>query len=198
MNQISSGERWWRIELWRRLYPNMQMCDLLMRFRPDLPQRTRVHEQRLRNVLNMRCSRTAYEHYSMISWHGKGLDGKNGGCATRRKILGKFSADALARNSSRGFVPGLRDPTLGESPQNRIPLPPKSVQNLVRVYKGLNAKKTDEELMLRPNTTTNRVTKAPPPSRRKARRHQAAAAEHAIAQIPDLVSRIQSTSQTHC
>ena len=163
-----------------------------------MPQRTRHCEQRLRNVLNMRCSRTTYHHYGMISWHGKGLDGKSGGCKMRKKVLSEYSADALARNSSRGFAPGLIDPTAGENPQNRIPLPPKSIQNSVRVYRGLDAKKTDAELMLRPNTTTNRVAKAPPPPRRQARRHQVATAEHAIAQIQNLVSRIQPRPRAHC
>ena len=106
--QISSKEKWWRIEMWRRIYPDLQMADILMRMHPDKSERSWGLDRCVRNAMNMRCSRKIYGAYLMLSWFGKGLERKQ--AKAREQVLAYLNHrqnHLHTPNSTRGVAPGL-------------------------------------------------------------------------------------------
>ena len=116
--QISSKEKWWRLEFWRRL-TGCDWNDIQMRMAPEVGNRTVESDKKKRNSLNMAGSRTFYAHYRMISWHP--TNDAKGSC--RQELLGQLGDWHKANNSTRGLTPGWVDETLGEVQGNRVVVP---------------------------------------------------------------------------
>ena len=106
-----------------------------MRMKPDYLPRTVHGDDKVRNTLNMRASRRAYPAFTMVSWHGKGLDGTRPHEA-RNRILASLSADQTHNGNTRGSTPGLINPSQPDTPQNRIKQPSLPVGALTRKFGG--------------------------------------------------------------
>lgn len=105
---------------WRRLEPSATWDDLLVRMEdgPSKPAKG--------NVLSMRISRMM-DGFSIIStWHGTKDWSRPSKDQQRR--LAKISLAAQGNNTTRGFTPGLIDPSQGED-GGRVPLPKIAVKS---------------------------------------------------------------------
>ncbi|KAL9131183.1 MAG: hypothetical protein Q9217_000836 [Psora testacea] len=136
-----SNEKWWRIVLWRRLFPNLSWEDIMMRMQPELGSRTEDSDTVKRNSLNMQCCRTFNVKYSMVSWHLKGARGK-----PRKTVLDALSDWQKDNNTTRGSTPGLIHTALGDIPGNRVYPPQVNEKEGTRVRGGRQSKRKAAEL----------------------------------------------------
>ena len=124
----------------------------MMRMHPDRPSRLPADERRVRNSLNMSTSRVVNEQYRILSWYARGMKGvserttkdiprecmsdhwlmqenkvqeENKAFLNEQEALGH---QCLSRNSTRGLVPGLIDPSLPDVPTNRIRQPKEALR----------------------------------------------------------------------
>ena len=142
--QISTREDWRRIELWRRVHPHLEMIDIVMRMRPDYANRTHRGDRRVRNSLNMRCSRKIYPVYHMISWFGKGLEKNDKKGLMRKLIQAELTQDQIENNTTRGTTPGQIRMDEPDGPENRIEQPAKNYRHSTRKFQG---RKEDPETL---------------------------------------------------
>ena len=99
---------------WRRLEPSATWDDFLVRMEdgPSKPAKG--------NVLSMRISRMMDDFSIISTWHGTKDWSRPSKDQQRR--LAKISLAAQGNNTTRGFTPGLVDPSQGED-GGRVPLP---------------------------------------------------------------------------
>ncbi|MCJ1249341.1 hypothetical protein MMC30_006564 [Trapelia coarctata] len=116
-DRIGTKESWWVIEAWRRLDPRIEWPDIMMRM--ERPNRTKDEDKKISNCLNMFATRQR-SHFGLISWHPRGV----GRLRTDRKdaVIAKLTAAQRANNTTRGLMPGLINPALGEA-GGRVPCP---------------------------------------------------------------------------
>ena len=122
------------------MHPQLEFADIVMRMRPDFEPRTVEGDRRVRNALNMRCSRKCYPAYNLISWYGRALEcrlsKRDMDASERQGTLAKMKGWNRQNNSSRGLTPGVRIPSLLDHPENRVPLPAMTVKELTRQFRG--------------------------------------------------------------
>ena len=111
-----------------------------MRMEPEIGDRTDLSDVRKRDSLNMQCCRTFNVKFCMTSWHLKGNRGR-----PRQDVLALLSPAQITANTTRGVTPGLIDPALGDTPNNRVPLPALKENQGVRMRGGREGKMKVEE-----------------------------------------------------
>ncbi|KAG7005141.1 hypothetical protein G7Y79_00021g050080 [Physcia stellaris] len=113
-DQIGTMEHPLMLLAWRRLEPSATWDDFLVRMEdgPSKPAKG--------NVLSMRISRMMDDFSIISTWHGTKDWSRPSKDQQRR--LAKISLAAQGNNTTRGFTPGLVDPSRGEA-GGRVPLP---------------------------------------------------------------------------
>ena len=102
--------------------PRIRQRDIIMR-EEFSAERMRMNDSR---YINLHLSTPGYRQYrpawKMIAWHVTAGDDKQQN-QRKQSVLDSLTDAQKQANTTRGSTPGLIDPTLGDVPDNRVPIP---------------------------------------------------------------------------
>lgn len=101
-----------------RLEPSFTYSDGIMRMEYAGKRANARTEQVFKNTMNMDIARMR-TRFNMLSWR----DSRISKSAKRDEVLARLNDQQKQANSTRGSTPGLIDPSLPDTPQNRVPIP---------------------------------------------------------------------------
>ena len=108
--------------------PRIRQSDIIMR-EEFSAERMRLNDSR---YINLHLNTPGYRQYrpawKMIAWHVTAGDNKQNNLR-KQSVLDSLTDAQKQANTTRGSTPGLIDPALGVSPDNRVPVPDLGLRN---------------------------------------------------------------------